>query len=150
MARPSLHAAALCALVLGACGSSDPPPLPAACLDGPAATLRALQRAPQDVRLPDGTALSRCVSLASDADLQSLGSTLTRVADDLRARAGSDSGAALQLGYLVGAVRRGASLTPGIAAQLARRVEQATQPAIESERSRAALERGRRLGEAGG
>jgi hypothetical protein len=143
-------AAALASFLLSGCGASSPPPLPAACLDGPAAALRALQRAPRDVRLADGTALSRCVSLAGDADLQSLGIVLTQVADDLRARADSDAMAALRLGYLVGAVRRGAALTPGIAAQLARRVEQATQPPIESERSRAALQRGQRLGEAGG
>ncbi|MFN2462265.1 MAG: hypothetical protein ABR591_16560, partial [Candidatus Velthaea sp.] len=67
---------------------------------------------------------SRCVSTAGEGELQSLGLTFTRVADELRARAGRDGAAALQLGYLVGAVRRGAAATPGIAAQLARRVEQ--------------------------
>lgn len=149
MARTAT-AALLGSLLLAGCGASQPPPLPAACLDGPAAMLRALQRAPRDVRLADGAALSRCVSLAEGADLRGLGVVLTQTADELRARAESDAMAALRLGYLAGAVRRGASLTPGTATQLARRVEQATRPAIASERSRAAAERGRRLGEAGG
>jgi hypothetical protein len=66
------------------------------------------------------------VSLAAqrDGDLQSLGVSLTRVADDLHFAARNDPRAALRLGYLIGAVRRGAAKTTGIAAQLARRIEQ--------------------------
>ncbi|MEJ7797264.1 MAG: hypothetical protein WKF42_02100 [Solirubrobacteraceae bacterium] len=151
MARPRAHVTAISALLLAGCASADPDPLPAACLDEPAAITRALARAPAPVTLADGTRLSRCVSLAgSDADLQALGVSLTRVADGLRARAGADHAAALRLGYLVGAVRRGAAATPGIAAQLARRVEQAAGPQIDEPRARAQLRRGVRLGEAGG
>jgi len=76
--------------------------------------------------------------------------SLTQVADDLRSRAGEDPAEALRLGYLVGAVRRGAALTPGLAAQLARRVEQSANPEIEARRPRAELARGIGLGEAGG
>ena len=47
-----------------------------------------------------------------------------RVADDLRVAARADPRAAQRLGYLVGAARRGAAKTPGLAAQLARRIEQ--------------------------
>ncbi|MGI8728863.1 MAG: hypothetical protein ACR2LK_02530 [Solirubrobacteraceae bacterium] len=150
MFRASAHLAALGTVLLVACGSPEASPLPVACLGEPSAIRAALQRAPQAVRLADGTPLSRCVSQASAGDLQTLGVRLTRVADDLRARAGSDPAAALQLGYLVGAVRRGAALTPGIAAQLARRVERAALPVIERDRSRAQLERGMRLGQSDG
>ena len=142
--------AALAALAVGSCGSSGPEALPAACLDQPATLAAALAGAPAPVRLSDGTSLSRCVSTASDGDLQALGVTFTQLADDLRARADRDGAAALQLGYLVGAVRRGAAATPGIAAQLARRVEASSSPQIDDLHARAQLERGIRLGEAGG
>lgn len=150
MSRRAALLATLAGVLLAGCGSQDAPPMPAACLDEPTVISAALKSAPRPVRLGDEVALSRCVSLARDADLQALGVTLTRVADDLRARAGSDPMAALALGYLVGAVRRGASLTPGVGSQLARRVEQASLPAIEAGRSQAQLLRGRRSGEAGG
>jgi hypothetical protein len=144
--------AALCALaLLAGCGSSQPAPLAPACLQPPDTIDRALARAPAAVRLADGTPLSRCVSRArADADLPAVGVSLTQVADGLSARAGSDAAAALQLGYLVGAVRRGAADTPGIAAQLARRLELAAPRDFASGAARHALERGIRLGEAGG
>jgi len=125
--------------------------MPAACLGDRAALATALAGAPAQVTLADGTLLSRCVSSArAEGDLQALGLALTQVADDLRARAESDIDAALQLGYLVGSVRRGAAATPGLAAQLARRVEASSSPQLADPRPRAQLERGIRLGEAGG
>ena len=142
--------AALAAIALGGCGAPESEGSPVACLGDQAALAAALAGPPAPVRLSDGTSLSRCVSTASDGDLQALGVTFTQVADDLRARADRDGAAALQLGYLVGAVRRGAAATPGIAAQLARRVEASTSPQIDDLRARAQLERGIRLGEAGG
>ena len=150
MARRRAHVAAIGLLALTACGSSDPEPLPQACLAEPAAIVRALEQAPAPVTLADATRLSRCVSLAREGELESLGVSLTQVADDLRSRAGEDPAEALRLGYLVGAVRRGAALTPGLAAQLARRVEQSANPEIEARRPRAELARGIGLGEAGG
>jgi hypothetical protein len=86
MARRTAHVAAIGALLLAGCGSSQPDPLPAACIDAPATIERALQRAPAQVRLDDGTALSRCVHRAAgrDGDLQTLGVSLMRVADDLK------------------------------------------------------------------
>ncbi len=141
----------IAALALAGCGSSKPEAMPASCLGDRAALETALAGAPARVVLADGTRLSRCVSTAgAEGDLQALGMTLTRVADGLRARAGADADAALQLGYLVGAVRRGAAATPGIAAQLARRVEASSSPQLAEPRPRAQLERGIRLGEAGG
>ncbi|MDX6718140.1 MAG: hypothetical protein QOJ63_394 [Solirubrobacteraceae bacterium] len=151
MAGRRAHLAAIPALLLAGCESSGAAPLPAACLGEPAAIVRALERAPAAATLPDGTPLSRCVRLArGDGELQELGVSLMQVADGLRARAVADPVVALRLGYLVGAVRRGAAATPGIAAQLARRVEQAAALDDAGAGSRAALARGISLGEAGG
>jgi len=140
------------ALVLAACGD-DAQPLDEACVRSPRVIERALVRAPGPVRLPTGTRLSECVADArSDADLQNAGFVLTRAADDLSARAQrGDASAALRLGYLVGATRRGASRTAGIHAELERRIERAGAPLVEgAPRLLAALRRGRRAGEAGG
>jgi hypothetical protein len=150
MAGRGAHLAAIPALLLAGCGS-QPAPLPAACVGEPAAILRALERVPAAATLADGTPLSRCVRLArGDGELQELGVSLMQAADGLRAPAAADPVVALHLGYLVGAVRRGAAATPGIAAQLARRVEQVAALDDAAEPSRAALARGIRLGEAGG
>jgi hypothetical protein len=142
----------LAAVTLVACGG-NPEPLDEACLDSPGAIERALTRAPAPVTLSTGTRLSACVSNArSDADLQSEGLVLTRAADHLAeaARRG-DTEAAVRLGYLVGAVRRGAQRTEGIHAQLQRRIERATAYLDEAgPRVSAAVARGRRAGEASG
>ncbi len=147
MTRCALVAGIVAVLVAG-CGSSEPA-LPGACIDQPG-IVAALARAPDRVMLADGTSLSRCVRLAAarDGDLQSLGLALTAAAEYLRASAATDGDAALALGWLVGAVRRGARQTPGVAAQLARRVEQAA--TVANAGARAALRRGIALGEAGG
>jgi hypothetical protein len=150
--------AALLALAaaLGAaagCGGGDPPGVDEACLASPDAIERALARAPAPVTLRSGTRLSECVSHArSDSDLQNAGLVLTRAADDLAARAErGDAHAAVGLGYLVGAARRGARRTNGIHAELQRRVESAARvlagrgPGVAR-----ALARGMRAGEATG
>jgi len=152
MLRRRAQVAAIGALLLVGCGSSEPDPVPAACLDEPATIERALERAPAQVRLADGTPLSRCVSLAAarDGDLQALGVSLVRVADDLRSDAFGDPEAAMRLGYLIGAVRRGASKTPGVAAQLARRIEQTAAFDADAGLARGELLRGVMLGEDAG
>ncbi|MFL5844185.1 MAG: hypothetical protein ACJ762_05780 [Solirubrobacteraceae bacterium] len=133
---------ALAALVAG-CGS-EPDPLPPACSDGPDRVSEALAKAPGDARLYDGTLLSDCVAKASDdAELQQVGFTLTPVADRLSAR--SDERSATQLGFLVGAVRRGASESNGVQSELVRRLENRVRyddPALLE-----AAERGARAGE---
>ena len=120
--------AAIGTLLVAGCGSSDSSSsdLPAACLGEPRTFLSALERAPAPVRLAGGVPVSRCVRLAArrDGDLQQLGVTLTTVADELHFDARANPRAAVRLGYLIGAVRRGARQTPGSAAQLARRIEQ--------------------------
>ena len=59
-------------------------------------------------------------------DLQEIGAAYIAVAADLafEARADPDGPAATRLGYLIGAVRRGADRTQGIHAELVRRMEQ--------------------------
>jgi hypothetical protein len=140
----------LVALPLAACTKQDEP-VPAACLDQPAAIERALARAPAPVTLADGTALSTCLSRArTDAELQTLGLSLMSVADDLRARAPRDGGAALRLGYLAGATRRGVAHNPGLATQIGRRIDQALRLDGAAAETRAALTRGLQAGEQGG
>jgi hypothetical protein len=143
---------ALAAVSLMACGDGAEP-LDEACLDSPGTIERALARAPAPVTLPGGTRLSECVADArSDADLQNAGTILTRAADHLSgAAAGGDAVAALRLGYLVGATRRGARSTAGIHAELQRRIERAAAHLEEvGARVTAALARGLRAGEASG
>jgi len=122
------------------------------CFGEPASVLSTLRQEPPVV-FEDGARLSSCVSGArTDGDLQSLGLLFVRVADMLRAQAVADPEAAFALGYLTGAVTRGARSSSGsIAAQLARRVDQVA--ALEPGASTAAvsaLARGRRAGERDG
>jgi hypothetical protein len=142
----------LVAAALVACGS-DERPLDDACLESPRAIERALARAPAPVTLAGGTRLSECVANArSDSDLQNAGTVLTRAADDLAGAAtGGDAVAAVRLGYLVGATRRGARKTAGIHAELRRRIERAAAHLDEAgARVAAAVARGLRAGEATG
>lgn len=135
------------ALALVACGAKEEP-LDGACLESSQAIERALARAPRPVTLRTGTPLSKCVSQAqSDADLQNAGLVLTGAADALadRAKAG-DARSAMQLGYLIGAARKGAAHTAGIHAELQRRLERAG-AYVTGSAAAAALTRGLRAGE---
>jgi len=136
-------------LALAAC-TKERDTVPVSCVREHAGLMAALRQAPATVVLADGTRLSRCVSTArTDAELQSLGHSFGRAADALRVRAQSDASAALQLGYLAGAVRTGARrASSGIADQLARRMQQlATLAPGASAAATAALTRGLREGE---
>ena len=132
------------------CSQSDGPSLPVACTEGADAVARALARAPGEVRLADGTAISDCVRGArSDAELQNLGAVLTQVAEDLEARAPEAPPAALQLGYLVGAARRGAPSDSAVQAELVIRLERSAAIDLPAGAKRA-LAVGLRAGEARG
>ena len=152
MPSRSAQPVVILALVLAGCGSREETSPPACVEPDPAPVALALQRAPAAVTLADGSSLSTCVRLLAhtDSDLQTLAGRLMRVADDLRMQAQTDPGAALRLGYLVGAVRRGAAQTPGLAFNLARRIEQLAVLDGGGARSREELGRGIRLGEAAG
>jgi hypothetical protein len=144
--------ALLAAASLAACGASADP-LDEACMSGAGAIEHALTRAPDPVTLPSGTRLSQCVSDArNDADLQTAGAVLTRAADHLSAQArAGDADAALRLGYLVGAARRGAKHTAGIHAELQRHIERSA-AGLDGAGARiaVALADGQRAGEATG
>ena len=138
---------ALTAAALGAsgCGGAAPAPLADGCTASVAGVKRALRRAPRAVVLEDGSLLSRCVSDGlDDGELQTVGITFSRAAEDLALRARDDPAAALQLGYLTGVARKGAARTNGVMAELVRRIEQTAGRVDEAAApaSRAALERG--------
>jgi hypothetical protein len=105
------------------CGN-DEHRVPVACLDGNVA--KALSAAPGQVRV-GGTRLSECFTRAANpAEIQQVGTVFIAAAERLaaRARTAPHSAAALQLGYLIGAVRHGTSRTQGIHYETRRRIEQ--------------------------
>jgi hypothetical protein len=115
------------ALGLGACGSSDPPETPSACLAPASAYLGALEAAPDPVELDGTTPISGClVEEQAAGPLTEVGGAMVEAATELnhRTRRG-DARAATELGYLVGAVDEGASSTGGIHRDLVLRVESA-------------------------
>jgi hypothetical protein len=137
-------------LLAGGCGDQEDP-LPRVCTGGSRTITAALREAPGRVVLPGGTRLSTCVERArGDADLQAVGAIFTRAADELAAQARASDQAALQLGYLVGAARRGARETSGIHEELVRRLEQAVGIDGAPAPRRAAYGRGLVAGERGG
>lgn len=122
--RSRAAATALALLVVAGCGSEPSSEVPAACKVAPGAVARALGSAPGDVRL-GGRRLSECFAPGSDAgDGQALGLALVPAAEALAsgARAHPRGAAALRLGFLTGAVHRGAA-RGRVYAELERRVE---------------------------
>ncbi len=137
------------ALMASGCSRQEPATVPAGCQAGAEAVTRALARAPAEVTV-EGTSLSSCLVPASEAvDVQEIGSVYLSVASRLarEARADPEGPAATQLGYLMGAVRRGAGRTQGIHSEILRRLDQ--EVAIVDTRSPAYLE-GERAGREGG
>ena len=115
----------LAAVTAGACGEEEVPPVASSCTGDPDEVVTALRTAPEAVELPDGATISACVRHSrTDAELQNVGVTLSSAAEDLEALAmEGDEDAAIQLGYLVGAARKGAATTGGVASELVRRLE---------------------------
>ena len=136
--------AAACASGCG--GGQDPPPT--ACSDGARTVLGALQRAPGDVSLEGGTLISTCVRRSLDTgQIQTLGFTYLAAANsELQLMPHSDA-AAPQLGFLVGAVRRGANKTNGVQLELVRRLDQVAGVGGPPGPRRAAYRRGMAAGE---
>jgi hypothetical protein len=107
------------------CGSEPSRSVPVECKDASAAVERALTRAPGDVRV-GGSRVSECFAPGSDSgDQQALALTLLPAAQHLAAAAREHprGPAPLRLGFLIGAVRRGAA-HGGVYAELVRRLEQ--------------------------
>jgi hypothetical protein len=107
-------------LALAGCGNDKSESLPAACTEGSDAIVKALARAPAPVTI-DGTPISHCFNRdASGDDVQIVGTNLLAAAQQL-----ADRGEALQLGYLIGAARRGAQRN-GLGAEIVRRLQAET------------------------
>ena len=111
--------------------------------------LRALEAAPERVAV-EGTPLSACLEDTTNGGaLQDVGAAYVAAASRLADRAADDreGEAALQLGYLIGAVKRSEAGSQGVGYALGRRL------GAEAARGRdgsGAFARGRRAGAAGG
>jgi hypothetical protein len=133
---------------LAGCGGGDPG-VPAACTQGPGVLKAALASAPGPVRL-SGTPLSKCLARGSSAtDVQQVGGMFLTVTQQLapRARAAPRSHEAVELGYLIGALRRGAGQGFGVYYESERRVESELSGV---DQSSPAFRRGERAGERSG
>jgi len=151
MAGPLRVGVGILAILAAGC-SSEREPVPRACASEPAAIVEALAGAPGAVVLVDGTRISTCVSRArSPEELQTLAVVLTRVADELGDRVEGDTEAATALGYLAGAVQRGAaSSQAGVAAQLSARIERAAGRIGGAPAAAVAMQRGLQAGRRSG
>ena len=110
--------------VLAGCGDRDDS-TPVACLEGAAAYERALEAAPGEVQLEDETPISECLAPNQTAgDLARVGEAMIETATGLNAeaRAEGGGGAAVRLGYLLGAAERGSEESEGIHSDLVRRL----------------------------
>ena len=119
--------AALLLLAAAGCGTKKNDLAPAACLVGNEGYLRALGRAPAGVRLGGTTPISECLVPEQDAgQLANIGHEMIIAATKLNAEARRDptGPATLQLGYLSGAVAKGAD---PIHTDLVRRLNSAAQ-----------------------
>ncbi|MBK5221190.1 MAG: hypothetical protein JJE35_15645 [Thermoleophilia bacterium] len=125
-ARKLIAFACLAALAFAGCGSrGDDVETPVACLEGAQAYVGALGNAPGKVLLGGETPIGDCLAENQDAgELASVGEAMITAATELNAEARADPGgqSTLELGYLIGAVERGAEKTEGIHADLVRRL----------------------------
>ena len=148
---PAIATVTLCALAMGCGGSSVPVVASAACAAPADELLAALERAPGRVTLEGGTTLSACITGSRNpGDLQTIGATMTEAAEQLERTAPRDPDAALRLGYLIGAARRGSQGQIGITDELVRRLERAADLSRGTSAAQAALARGLAAGEARG
>jgi hypothetical protein len=110
--------------LLAGCGSSRDEDPPAACLAPAGEYLRALEDAPGEVRLADGTAISECFT---GTEGPGVGQAAIKAATALNAEARRDPGGpeTVMLGYLAGAVHAGAANAAGADADLVRRLDAA-------------------------
>jgi FAD/FMN-containing dehydrogenase len=106
------------------CGGTDDG-TPVACLNGSAAYLRALEAAPDEVRLAGEVPISECLAENQQVGhLAGVGGALLKATTELNAEARAQPGGAanVRLGYLIGAAQAGAEGTDGIHAELMRRL----------------------------
>src|SRR6185312_1931963 len=115
------------AALLAGCGGSSTKDerQPVACREGVGVYLSAMREAPGAVILAGETPISGCLVPAAEAgELADLGESALAAATKLNAQARAEPGgpAALQLGYLLGAIARGSEETEGVHAELLRRL----------------------------
>ena len=141
-------------LALAACGAQRATPLDGACLSRPA---RDRARARPRARARDAAVGDAAVAVRRQRAQRRRPAERGRRAHARRRRLAApaqagDAAAALRLGYLVGAARRGATRTAGIHAELQRHIERSAARARRQPAPRvaAALARGQRAGEATG
>lgn len=119
----------ICASLLSGCGRSDEVGIaPIACLAGPDAYLTALEGAPDQVEMNDGTKISDClVPRQSGGELATIGADLVAAATTLNSDALDEPSGpwSLRAGYLLGAVEKAAWSSNGIHTDLVRRLEAA-------------------------
>jgi hypothetical protein len=125
------------AVIWAGCGSEEAT-TPIACLEGPAKIETALVTAPDPVRIDGTTPISDCVvKNQPNGDLVNFGSDTVQVATKL-GTAAAETGpeairSAIQVGYLVGAMEKGAEDTGGIHAALIDRVRSAATYKLDEE-----------------
>jgi hypothetical protein len=110
--------------VLVGCGGVDDS-TPVACLEGEQSYLGALEDAPGEVELEKDVPISDCLAEnQTGGDLANVGAAMLSAATKLNAEARAEPGgeANVELGYLLGAARRGADRTEGIHDELVRRL----------------------------
>ena len=138
----------LCLLALSSCGEGDKS-TPVGCLAGDEAVREALRSAPGEVAV-EGTRLSACLSDTTDGgELQEVGVAYLEAAAALADQAAGDpeGEAALQLGYLLGAVKRSETGAQGVGYELGRRLRAEAARVPEGSK---AFARGERAGSEGG
>ena len=136
------------AALAGGCGQEETPPVSVACTAEPRTIVGALEAAPRPVTLADGTPLSQCIRRTrTEGDLQNVGVAFSNAAEDLELEAPRDPEAALRLGYLVGAVRRGTVVGGGVQDELLRRIERSADLSDTTPAAARALEQGLQAGE---
>jgi hypothetical protein len=139
------------AAAIAGCGEQDDS-TPVACLEGATAYGRALAAAPGEVRLEGETPISDCLAPNQTAgDLARVGEAMLATATHLNAEArAEDGGAAIRLGYLLGAAERGSEESEGIHSDLVRRLTVAARYAPDRQPLPPAFYRGYRSGYAAG
>jgi hypothetical protein len=111
LARAAVAAGIAVLLLIAGCGSDADDEAPAACLATNQGYLRALESAPGEVRLAGSTPISACLVPEQEAgQLANVGQEMIVAATKLNAEARRDpeGAASVQLGYLLGAVAKGA------------------------------------------
>jgi hypothetical protein len=138
-------ASAIAAIAIAGCGDDEPPETPVACVAPASAYLDAVKAAPGEVRLDGTTPISACLVEEQDSGaLASVGESVVAAVTELNAQVlrDPDPQTIASLGYLVGAVARGAESTGGIHQDLVLRINSAARYTGEDgERLGAAFER---------